>query len=86
MWSVGQVGQKFYLPETQRPPMPFTQIQTQIAQRHIFLAYMNEFIGRVKKVMLISSTSKLKIKLKVQNTLLKWLQKFKSLDISETSR
>ena len=41
MWSVGQVGQKFYLPETQRPPMPFTQIQTQIAQRHLFLAYMN---------------------------------------------
>ena len=36
MWSVGQVGQKFYLPETQRPPMPFTQIQTQIAQRHLF--------------------------------------------------
>ena len=45
MWSVGQVGQKFYLPETQRPPLPFTQIQTQIAQRHLFLAYMNEVIG-----------------------------------------
>ena len=49
MWSVGQVGQKFYLPETQRPPVPFTQIQTQIAQRHLFLAYTNEFIGWVKK-------------------------------------
>ena len=33
--------------------------------------------------MLISSTSKFKIKLKVQNTLLKWMQNFKSLDISD---